>query len=67
MEAELEKLVLRMAWDNPGWGYDRIVGAMANLGHQLSDQTVTTSACKAKDSFANRYPKQSSLQTVHIG
>jgi transposase InsO family protein len=40
VEAELEKLVLRMAQDNPGWGYDRIVGAMANLGRQLSDQTV---------------------------
>jgi putative transposase len=29
-----------MAKENPGWGYDRIVGAMANLGHRLSDQTV---------------------------
>jgi len=23
-----------------GWGYDRIVGALANLGHPVSDQTV---------------------------
>jgi transposase InsO family protein len=38
--AELEKLVVRLAKDNPGWGYDRIVGALANLGHQLCDQTV---------------------------
>jgi hypothetical protein len=22
------------------WGYDRIVGAMANLGYKVSDQTV---------------------------
>jgi len=22
------------------WGYDRIVGALANLGHEISDQTV---------------------------
>ena len=29
-----------MAKENPSWGYDRIVGAMANLGHKLSDQTV---------------------------
>ena len=29
-----------MAKENPGWGYDRIVGAIANLGHKLSDQTV---------------------------
>ena len=26
--------------ENSGWGYDRIVGALANLGHQVSDQTV---------------------------
>jgi hypothetical protein len=31
---------MQMARENPGWGYDRIVGAMANLGHRLSDQTV---------------------------
>jgi putative transposase len=38
--SEVEALVLRMASENSGWGYDRIVGALANLGHQLSDQTV---------------------------
>jgi len=31
---------VRMAKENSGWGYDRIVGAMANLGYTLSDQTV---------------------------
>jgi transposase InsO family protein len=29
-----------MARENSGWGYDRIVGALANLGHHLSDQSV---------------------------
>jgi transposase InsO family protein len=29
-----------MARENPSWGYDRIQGAMANLGHEISDQTV---------------------------
>jgi hypothetical protein len=28
---EVEKLVVQMATENPGWGYDRIVGALANL------------------------------------
>jgi transposase len=37
---EIERLVVRMAKENPGWGYDRIVGALANLGHRLSDQTM---------------------------
>jgi putative transposase len=40
IDGEIEELVVRMARENPGWGYDRIVGAMANLGYTLSDQTV---------------------------
>src|SRR5713101_6391066 len=28
----LEQLIVRMAKENPDWGYDRIVGALANLG-----------------------------------
>jgi putative transposase len=40
VDEETERLVVRMAKENPGWGYDRIVGAMANLGIRLSDQTV---------------------------
>ena len=37
---EVEALIVRFARENSGWGYDRIVGALANLGHQLSHQTV---------------------------
>src|SRR5258705_7032927 len=37
---EIEELVVRFARENRGWGYDRIVGALANLGHPVSDQTV---------------------------
>jgi putative transposase len=40
IDEEMENLVVRMAKENPSWGYDRIVGAMANLGYKLSDQTV---------------------------
>jgi putative transposase len=29
-----------MAKENSSWGYDRIVGALANLGHTVSDQTA---------------------------
>ena len=32
--------MVRWARGNSGWGYDRIVGALANLGHPVSDQTV---------------------------
>jgi hypothetical protein len=38
-EAVVE-LVLRVARENPTWGYDRIQGALANLGHEISDRTV---------------------------
>ena len=37
-----ERLVVQMPKENPSWGYDRIVGALANLGYLLSDQTVAT-------------------------
>src|SRR6516225_2408114 len=38
--AEGEALVVRFARENRGWGYDRIVGVLANLGHPVSDRTV---------------------------
>ena len=37
---EVTDLILQMAKENSGWGYDRIVGALANLGHVVSDQTI---------------------------
>lgn len=37
---EVTELIVQMAKENSGWGYDRIVGALANLGHVVSDQTV---------------------------
>ena len=40
IDHETEQLVVRMAKENSDWGYDRIVGAMVNLGYTLSDQTV---------------------------
>ena len=43
IDKEVEDLVVRMAQENRAWGYDRIVGALANLGYTISDQTVGTS------------------------
>jgi len=37
---EIEALILRMASENRSWGYDRIAGALANLGYEVCDQTV---------------------------
>ena len=33
-------MILRMACGNPTWGYTRIRGALANLGHQVGRSTV---------------------------
>ena len=40
IDKEVEELIVGMAKENRSWGYDRIVGALANLGYRVSDQTV---------------------------
>ena len=40
IDLEIEDLVVRMARENRSWGYDRIVGALTNLGYTISEQTV---------------------------
>ena len=40
VDCEIEQLVVRMAKENVTWGCDRVVGALANLGYTLSDETV---------------------------
>jgi transposase InsO family protein len=37
---EITDLVLLMAGENVSWGYDRIQGALANLGHIIAPNTV---------------------------
>jgi hypothetical protein len=40
IKREVEQLIVRVAGENRDWGYDRIAGAVANLGYMISDQTV---------------------------
>jgi len=40
VKPEIVELVLRMARENPTWGYDRIQDGLANLGHKVSDTTI---------------------------
>jgi putative transposase len=40
VDSTVEALIIHMAQENSGWGYDRMAGALANLGHKLSDQTI---------------------------
>ncbi len=37
---ELRRLVLRLASENPTWGYRRIHGELAGLGHRIASSTV---------------------------
>ena len=37
---EVAALVVRMAVENPRWGYTRIRGALSNLGHEIARNTV---------------------------
>jgi transposase InsO family protein len=37
---DITELVVRMARDNPGWGYTRIGGALSNLGHTVGRSTI---------------------------
>ncbi len=37
---EIRGLVLRLARENPAWGYRRVHGELSRLGHQISEATV---------------------------
>jgi hypothetical protein len=36
VHVEIRRLVIRMAGDNPSWGYTRIQGALKNLNHRVA-------------------------------
>ena len=40
IKREIEQLIIRIASENRDWLYDGIAGVLANLGCQISDQTV---------------------------
>ena len=46
---EIRQLVVRMATENPTWGYTRIQGALKNVGHSVGRSTVRR-ILKAADS-----------------
>lgn len=38
--AEIGRLTVRMARENPTWGYTRMQGALQNLGHRVARSTI---------------------------
>ena len=42
MSTAIRRLVVRMATDNPQWGYTRIQGALKNVGHRVARSTIAT-------------------------
>jgi len=39
-QPEIAELIVRMARENPSWGYTRLRGALYNLGHEVGRNTV---------------------------
>jgi putative transposase len=39
-DKEIVELLVQMAKENPTWGYNRIQGALTNLGHKISDAGI---------------------------
>jgi putative transposase len=55
IKREVEQLIIRMASENRDWGYDRIAGALANLGDAISDQTRQR-AVALRSKYPKKYP-----------
>ena len=45
----IAELVVRMAVENPRWGYTRIRGALANLDHEIGQNTVKRILFRPRD------------------
>ena len=61
--SDIAALIVRMAGDNSAWGYTRIQGALANLGHRVARGTVANILKAHGIDPAPRRGKKSSWET----
>ncbi len=54
IDTAIEALIVRMARENTGWGYDRIVGALKNLGHRRSEDSPNRISLERHSSLTER-------------
>jgi hypothetical protein len=59
----ISKLIVRMAQDNPRWGYTRIQGALTNVGHKVGRRTI---ANVLKRHGLNRRPNAATHVVVNV-
>jgi hypothetical protein len=66
IDGEIEQWVVRMAKENSDWGYDRIVGAMANLGYTLDFIRAHMSVLAGTDFFSVEVLTLRGLVTYYV-
>ena len=65
---EIRRLVVRMAEENPTWGYTRIRGALKNVGHRVGRSTIARLLKAHGDSSRAGRPtsRQSALNQARV-
>ena len=61
---EISELVIRMAEENRTWGYRRIQGAIANLGHILAHTTIANILKRPWDRTRTRAQSENHLEGI---
>jgi putative transposase len=64
-DKEIVELLIRMARENPAWGYNRIQGALENLGHEISDTAIGNILKERGIEPSPERKKQTNLEGLH--
>jgi hypothetical protein len=65
---EIQRLVVRMAEENPTWGYTRIQGALKHVGHRVEQHLGTTDTKRFRQLFKllRRWPQSARLDQADL-